>query len=851
MGTTLQQNYRKLINVRRKYGELRKCEFHIHTPASHDYRLLNNREYQSINAEEIIHLAHEINYYNEEQKDILLFKQKNGELSDSKSLQYFADKGYDSYKEFLSYQLIAHKLYENQVEVAVISDHNTIAGYKKLERAICDYYVERLKGTEQKKDKIKLLLGIEISCSEKIHLVGIFDEELFDRVNDLIRNHIPSQELGTYETSLSMIEKISSLDGIAYIAHINTADLKNTTRLYKQTLFNNKNLKVIGLTSLEVERQITILQSHGAINPHEKFCFVYEGDSHQVDEIGKKNTWIKMSKVGFSSLKKAILNHRLCVFTEKPNITDKYIKGVLIEPGKNGYLKGKNGENSFIVDFSNDLNCIIGGRGTGKSTVLNILEVIFTLESDSYETLNFISRNEYIIVNFVFENSEFLLKFIPQVKKENYHLAEDIFEDKAFIDVDKKSGHYYLQPHWVELYKVAQSGKETVFTRIENTEELTAILEGVYRKSYSINNIISQINKHKTGDFIKEVVFNGFPFLLKDHFLRTLRKLPSKQTRTFLSKELSRINIALEERKEEINSKLSTFNKLYCKQFQVVYSPKAKSDRFYVEILLYSLRRGTYLLGYNITWDKIEEYIISICDKIGFFNFFILLVNNKFRIIESYNSIVKFSNKSAGTIDSVNQDRQNLTTENLVEVYRAIRDKILANKKNVLYCLENYFEAVDDFSLLFNINSKELVKTIPHLMKDISELSLGQKVVTILTFIFEYGKFFDDNTPLIIDQPEDNLDNQYIYKNLVSSLKQIKNSRQIIIVTHSSTIVTNADAEQVIVLESDNKNGWVERKGYPDDDVITRHIINYLEGGADSFRHKIGMYQKVLKTQET
>nr|WP_239710878.1 hypothetical protein [Paenibacillus sp. 19GGS1-52] len=131
-------------------------------------------------------------------------------------------------------------------------------------------------------------------------------------------------------------------------------------------------------------------------------------------------------------------------------------------------------------------------------------------------------------------------------------------------------------------------------------------------------------------------------------------------------------------------------------------------------------------------------------------------------------------------------------------------------------------------------------------MKDISELSLGQKVVTILTFIFEYGKFFNDSTPLIIDQPEDNLDNQYIYRNLVNSLKLIKNSRQIIIVTHSSTIVTNADAEQVIVLESDHRHGWVINKGYPDDDIITRHIINYLEGGEDSFRHKIGMYQKVL-----
>ncbi|GJM72686.1 hypothetical protein HMSSN036_49020 [Paenibacillus macerans] len=75
MGTSLHQNYKKLINVRRKYGELRKFEFHIHTPASHDYRVMNNRLYYSMDVEEIIQLAYEINYYNEEQKGFFSTKE--------------------------------------------------------------------------------------------------------------------------------------------------------------------------------------------------------------------------------------------------------------------------------------------------------------------------------------------------------------------------------------------------------------------------------------------------------------------------------------------------------------------------------------------------------------------------------------------------------------------------------------------------------------------------------------------------------------------------------------------------------------------------------------------------------
>lgn len=78
---------------------------------------------------------------------------------------------------------------------------------------------------------------------------------------------------------------------------------------------------------------------------------------------------------------------------------------------------------------------------------------------------------------------------------------------------------------------------------------------------------------------------------------------------------------------------------------------------------------------------------------------------------------------------------------------------------------------------------------------------------------------------------------------MVGSLKLIKNKRQVIIVTHSSTIVTNADAEQVLVMDSDNDNGWVLASGYPSERSIVKHIINYLEGGVPSFKNKMRTYE--------
>ena len=116
----------------------------------------------------------------------------------------------------------------------------------------------------------------------------------------------------------------------------------------------------------------------------------------------------------------------------------------------------------------------------------------------------------------------------------------------------------------------------------------------------------------------------------------------------------------------------------------------------------------------------------------------------------------------------------------------------------------------------------------------------------MFSFVLGYSEYSNDYRPLIIDQPEDNLDNQYIYKNLVSQLRAIKEKRQIIIATHNATIVTNAKADQVCVMNSNNIHGWIEKVGYPGERSIKKHIINYLEGGKESFKHKYELYKEVL-----
>ncbi|MEI9864469.1 MAG: hypothetical protein WDN00_07930 [Limisphaerales bacterium] len=84
--------------------------------------------------------------------------------------------------------------------------------------------------------------------------------------------------------------------------------------------------------------------------------------------------------------------------------------------------------------------------------------------------------------------------------------------------------------------------------------------------------------------------------------------------------------------------------------------------------------------------------------------------------------------------------------------------------------------------------------------------------------------------PLIFDQPEDDLDNEFIIEELVEIFRGIKQFRQVILVTHNANLVVNADAEQVIVAE--NVNGVLKyTSGSLEAEVTNKAVRRILEGG--------------------
>ncbi len=123
----------------------------------------------------------------------------------------------------------------------------------------------------------------------------------------------------------------------------------------------------------------------------------------------------------------------------------------------------------------------------------------------------------------------------------------------------------------------------------------------------------------------------------------------------------------------------------------------------------------------------------------------------------------------------------------------------------------------------------------------IENLSMGQRAIVLLQIILAY-----DKTPLLIDQPEEALDNKYIYEKLVTVLRKAKKNRQIIIVTHNANLVVNTDSEQVIVAEN-NDNEISYSVGTIEDPDTQERIKSILEGGKEAFEKREQKYGYIRK----
>jgi ABC-type Mn2+/Zn2+ transport system ATPase subunit len=170
-----------------------------------------------------------------------------------------------------------------------------------------------------------------------------------------------------------------------------------------------------------------------------------------------------------------------------------------------------------------------------------------------------------------------------------------------------------------------------------------------------------------------------------------------------------------------------------------------------------------------------------------------------------------------------------------------------STKDALVNLLDDYFDL--DFIITYKNDS-------------LDKMSPGKKSLVLLRFLIDFS---NEEWPILLDQPEDDLDNRSVYEDLVSFVKNKKKNRQIIIVTHNPNLVVGADAEQIIVANQEGQERGRDNKKFKFEYVsgslentfempesqqkailfrkgIRQHVCEILEGGQIAFEKREKKY---------
>ena len=150
-------------------------------------------------------------------------------------------------------------------------------------------------------------------------------------------------------------------------------------------------------------------------------------------------------------------------------------------------------------------------------------------------------------------------------------------------------------------------------------------------------------------------------------------------------------------------------------------------------------------------------------------------------------------------------------------------------------------DPLDLYNSLFSLSFLDYNYQLMQGKKKLQQLSPGERGALLLIFYLLLDK---DNKPLIIDQPEDNLDNHSVANILVPFIRKAKANRQIILVTHNPNLAVVSDAEQVIYVNIDKENDYTfeYQSGSIENRVINERIVQVLEGAMPAFNKRKQKY---------
>lgn len=537
-----------------------------------------------------------------------------------------------------------------------------------------------------------------------------------------------------------------------------------------------------------------------------------------------KPTWM-LAKPTFDGLRLSLSEQsRLIYSNEKPKIWSENIKSIKL-----------NRDNIEInVDLTSGLNVIIGGSSSGKTLLVD--SIVRFINKDIAGSI----YSQYEVDKIAIENPSGM---IPHYLSQNYIMGvvNSVSEDKIEnIDIIKR-----VFPGDDEIKESINNGlrsfKKNIQDLIRNVKIIEietsnlnkiSILSRLIIKENVDNNIFEKLlpneleleklnySKQKHEQFISDLneidlFLSNYPFVnhnpelvvsLKNE-LQTAFIVSTKEKllRKLVNKEKEEYDVLLRTNDSEEQTKKQNFDKLL------------ESLRKYIRAYREFFKTIEVISNYSLKFDS--EEIESMGHKLNIENDFVLNKEKFLDVVNHYlkQPIVDFRNVKPDSFFELNFKKKSPK----VQDYDDFENKIYSS-----------FESLN----------KKKYKIVTKDGRDFDKLSPGWKTSVILDIILGYDK---DISPIIIDQPEDNLATNYINKGLVTAIKKIKSKKQIILVSHNATIPMLADAQNIVLCRNDNNKLIIKSsplEGKIDGKSVVDHIAEITDGGKSSIKKRVKKY---------
>ncbi len=866
---------------------------------------------------------------------------------------YGSDDGsFDVEDEEMTPENIVNTAINNHLSIISITDHNEINNSKKA----VDY-------SENK--SILVIPGIEISTIQG-HLLVYFEK--FSELRKFYgKLDISDDKQRCSQGITECLNFAKTYGGIGVLAHIELdsgfeavigrfndviKDIYMHSSLYALEISKKSSLNFYTDSDVSNERKNLVNARRKSLSLAVDHVLpkLMSSDSHSLTKLGvnaegdKKLTRIKIDTLTFNAFKNALISHesriRLedCIPNSIPYIVGLKIKGGLLD--------------SQSIKLSKNLTCIIGGRGTGKSTLLESIreasgnkssakivdsevwpeeiDLIFEDETgkrlhfkrekndstfnvtdsingissiniESYgqgetaETIQHSDENPKVLLDFlddfidvkmlieedseirdlILENQSELgksrieVKSIPDIKIQIANLdgkkkrlekdkVGDLVKYQSSLITERSIRDSLIKElkELVDRYKDVLNNDETFeyFSKLSDEniiigkvefEKVKSIIDEfskiVSSKSDELSDTLNkkieelkvQLNlwKSKESDIQKiidqkkaELDAQGIPFDIGkinqiakdlDHYRNRLRKLNDTE------KNITKLE---KERKALINKRKKIKTSIYNQR--LAFSLKVNENlRNSVDGLMVSAKyiEGCYSPSFENAIKQLMDWRTSQVPKST------LIAENMSPMY--FSDCIKQNNLSELTA-IVDVDGKRVFTDS--DISGILNKSLQNNNYEDFESLEYDDRPTLKVTKLLEDETGEKTR----ITRSLAQLSLGQQQSILLAILLQSKS----TNPLLIDQPEDNLDSEFIYKTIVDNLRKIKEKRQIIIVTHNPNIAVLGDAELIIPLKSTSVKTHIMDRGSIDRQKIRSLCCDILEGGKQAFISRQKLY---------